>query len=102
VAQGALVGSGSPIITLVDTTNIEFHTTNLSERDLAQIEPGQPVEITFKAYPNQPVEGVVSRIAPQAGEPLGDAATFPVVISLNETDLDLLIGMTGRIEILPE
>jgi HlyD family secretion protein len=102
VAQGALVGSGSPIITLVDTTNIEFHTTNLSERDLTQIEPGQPVEITFKAYPNQPVEGVVSRIAPQAGEPLGDAATFPVVISLNETDLDLLIGMTGRIEILPE
>jgi hypothetical protein len=97
-----LVGGGSPIVTLIDTTNIEFHTTNLSERDLAQIEPGQSVEITFKAYPDQPVQGVVSRIAPQAGpEPLGDAATFPVIISLNETDLELLIGMTGRIEILP-
>lgn len=101
VAQGALVGSGTPIITLMDTDNIEFHTSNLSERDLAQVEPGQPVEITLKSYPNEPIEGVVSRISPQAGELLGDAATFPVIISLNETDLDLLIGMTGRAEIQP-
>lgn len=101
VAQGALVGSGSPIITLIDTTNIEFHTSNLSERDLTQIETGQPVRITFKAYPNEPVEGAVSRVSPQAGELLGDAATFTVVISLSETDLALLIGMTGRAEILP-
>ena len=101
VAQGALVSGGTPIMTLIDTDNIEFHTSNLSERDLAQIEPGQPVEITLKSYPNEPIEGVVRRIAPQAGEPLGDAATFTVVISLNGTDLDLLIGMTGRAEIQP-
>jgi RND family efflux transporter MFP subunit len=101
VAQGALVGGGTPIITLIDTNNIEFHTINLSERDLAQIEPGQPVEITLKSYPDEPIEGVVGRISPQAGELLGDAATFPVIISLDETDLDLLIGMTGRAEIQP-
>lgn len=101
VAEGALVGSGTPILTLIDTNNIEFHTSNLSERDLAQIEVGQPVEITLKSYPNEPIEGVVVRIAPQAGELLGDAATFPVIIRLNETDLDLLIGMTGRAEIQP-
>ena len=102
VAQGALVGSGSPIITLIDTANIEFHTSNLSERDLAQIASGQPVQITFKAYPNEPVSGIVGRIVPLASEVLlGDAATFTVVINLNETDLDLLIGMTGRAEIQP-
>jgi multidrug efflux pump subunit AcrA (membrane-fusion protein) len=101
ISQGALVGSGTPIITLIDTNNIEFHTSNLSERDLAQIEVGQPVEITLKSYPNEPIEGVVSRVAPQAGELLGDAATFTIVIRLDETDLDLLIGMTGRAEIRP-
>ncbi len=102
VAQGALVGNGSPIITLIDTTNIEFHTSNLSERDLAQIASGQPVQITFKAFPNDPASGAVSRIAPLASDVLlGDAATFTVVIELNETDLDLLIGMTGRVEIQP-
>jgi multidrug efflux pump subunit AcrA (membrane-fusion protein) len=101
VAQGALVGSGTPIVTLIDTDQIEFHTSNLSERDLAQIEPGQPVEITLKAYPNDPVEGVVVRISPQAGDFVGDAATFPVIIRLDETELDLLIGMTGRAEIQP-
>jgi multidrug resistance efflux pump len=101
VAQGAMVGGGSPIITLIDTMNIEFHTTNLSERDLAQIEIGQQVRITFKAYPNEPVEGVVGRISPQAGELIGDAATFTVVIELDETGLDMLVGMTGRAEIQP-
>src|SRR5690606_1681420 len=34
VAAGALVGSGTPIVTLLDNTQLEFHTTNLSERDL--------------------------------------------------------------------
>ncbi|MFZ0544262.1 MAG: HlyD family efflux transporter periplasmic adaptor subunit [Candidatus Promineifilaceae bacterium] len=102
IAQGALVGNGTPIITLIDTNNVEFHTNNLSERDLAQIEVGQPVEITLKSYPNDPIDGVVSRVAPQASELLGDAATFTVVVSLNETELDLLIGMTGRAEIQPE
>jgi HlyD family secretion protein len=101
VAQGALVGSGTPIITLIDTNNIQFHTSNLSERDLAQIESGQPVQITFKAYPNQPVQGTVDRIVPQATGVIGDAATFTVVIELEGADLELLTGMTGRAEIRP-
>ena len=101
-APGALVGGGSPIVILLDTTQLAFHTTNLSERDLAQIVPGQTAVVTLKAYPDAPIEAVVERIGLQAGAAVGDAATFPVVLVLGNTDLDIRPGMTGRAEIRSE
>jgi multidrug efflux pump subunit AcrA (membrane-fusion protein) len=101
-APGALVSSGSPIVTLLDTTQLEFHTTNLSERDLAQIFPGQTAVVTLKAYPNEPIEAAVVRIGLLAGAAVGDAVTFPVMLVLSETDLDIRPGMTGRVDILRE
>jgi len=96
---GAFVGAGSPILTLFDAESLQFYTSNLSERDLAEIEEGQSVQITLKSYPGQPINGVVVRIASQASGAIGDAATFPVVIDLEPTDRLLLSGMTGRAEI---
>jgi multidrug resistance efflux pump len=98
-APGAMVGSGTPIITIIDPLQLEFHTTNLSERDLAQIVPGQMAVVTLKAFPNDPIDGVVERIGWQAGEAVGDAATFPVIVTLRKNDLGIRPGMTGRIEI---
>jgi multidrug resistance efflux pump len=98
-APGALVGSGAPIITIIDPLQLEFHTTNLSERDLVQIVPGQTAVVTLKAFPNDPIDGVVERIGWQAGEAVGDAATFPVIVALRENDLEIRPGMTGRVEI---
>jgi HlyD family secretion protein len=97
--SGATVAAGTPVVTLLDTDRLEFHTTNLSERDLAQILPGQTAEVTLKAYPTEPFEAQVVRIGLQAGAAVSDAATFPVVLVLGETDLDLRPGMTGRVEI---
>jgi HlyD family secretion protein len=99
VAPGAQVGAGSPIVTLLDTTQLEFHTTNLSERDLSNIFPGQKAVVALKAYPGDPIDARVVRIGWQVGELVGDAATFPVVLSLAETDLDIRPGMTGQVEI---
>jgi hypothetical protein len=41
----------------------------------------------------------VERIGWQAGEAVGDAATFPVIVALRENDLEIRPGMTGRVEI---
>lgn len=98
-AVGAIVGAGSPVVTLLDTHHLQFQTTNVSERDLAQIQPGQPVEIVLKTYPDQPIAGRVARIAPQASGAVGDAAVFAVIIDLDATDLTLRPGMTGRAKI---
>jgi len=102
MAEGAMVGAGSPIITLLDTTQLEFHTSNLSERDLARVEAGQPVQVTLKAYPNDVIEGSVVRIGTQATGTVGDAAVFPVIISISSAELDIRPGMTGRAEIAGE
>ena len=99
-APGTFVSSGTPIVTLLDTTQMLFHTTNLSERDLAQIEQGQPAKITLKAYPDDLLEGTVLRIGVEAEGEVGDAATFPVIIRLATTDLDIRPGMTGRVEMI--
>lgn len=100
-APGTLVGSGTAIITLLDVNQLAFHTTNLSERDLAQIAPGQAATVTLKAYPDAPLTGTVARIGYQAGDVVGDAVTFPVIITLDAADLAIRPGMTGRAEIQP-
>lgn len=96
---GALVGSGTPIVTLFDDAALQFHTSNLSERDLTQVAVGESVAITLKSYPTTPLTGQVTRIVPQSNGLVGDAAVFTVVIDLDQTELVLLTGMTGRAEI---
>jgi hypothetical protein len=81
---------------------MEFHTTNVSERDLTQIYPGQTALVALKTYPNEPIEAAVVRIGWQSGGAVGDAATFPVILILSETDLIIRPGMTGRAEIRSE
>ena len=98
-AVGAMLGAGTPILSLQDVENLEFHTTNLSERDLKGIEVGQSVVVTLKTYPRVEVEGKVFRVVPQASGVIGDAATFVVVVELEPSGLRLLPGMTGRAEI---
>ncbi len=102
VTVGTVIGAGTPVVTLLDTTNIQFHTSNLSERDLAQVEPGQSVEITLKTYPATPLSGTVAGVAPQSSGVVGDAAVFAVMIELAETELVLRPGMSGRATITNE
>jgi multidrug efflux pump subunit AcrA (membrane-fusion protein) len=96
---GLLVGAGMPIVTLLDSETVRFHTMNLSERDLAYVAPGQPVQLSLKSYAGQSIAGTVAYIVPQASGQVGDAATFTVVIDVGQTPLELLPGMTGRAEI---
>ncbi len=103
ISPGAVAGSGVPVVTLLNTEELQFQTSNLSERDLAQVNPGLPAEITLKAFPNQLITGEVVRIAPQAENMVGDAAVFAVFIDLvDEAGLNLRPGMTGRVEIRNE
>ncbi|MEM7343662.1 MAG: efflux RND transporter periplasmic adaptor subunit [Chloroflexota bacterium] len=102
VAAGTLIGSSAPVVTLLDLTQLEFHTTNVSERDLTQIFPGQTALVTLKAYPNDPIEATVVRVGLQTGTAVGDAATFPIILELNDTELEIRPGMTGRVDIRPK
>jgi len=58
---GALVQPGDPIVTLDDLSVIKLD-FDVPETALAALHPGQAVLARSSAYPNQPIEGVVSTI----------------------------------------
>jgi len=99
VASGSQAG-GTPAMTLVDISHLQFVTNNLSERDLGRIVLGQMGNITLKAFSDAKLTGKVVAIAPLSGEPVGDAATFAVRIDLDASDLSLRPGMTGQVQIV--
>jgi HlyD family secretion protein len=98
---GSEVTSSTSIVTLVNLERLYFVTDNLSERHVAQIRPGQKAQITLRAYPDTVLTGQVDSVIPQEQTAGGDAR-FAAYIRLDETDLDLLPEMTGRVEVITE
>ncbi len=58
--------------------------------------------MTLRAIPDRPLDATVVPISLQAGNQIGDAAIFPVILALNGSDPDILPGMTGRVKFLTE
>jgi len=96
---GAEVNSGTTIVTVINLEHLVFVTNNLSERHIAQLRPGQIANITLRTYPDTTLGGEVESIVPQSQSTGGTEARFAAYIRLDETDLDLLPGMTGRVEV---
>ena len=106
---GAEVSSSTSIATLLDPKNLYFVTENLSERHVAQLRTGQPANITLRTYPDTVLAGVVDSVIPQSERTTDADARFAAYVRLthetqteDETDLDLLPGMTGRVEVITE
>ncbi len=72
VEQGAIITSGlslnstgTNIIQIGDTDRMYVDVT-VDETDIANVDEGQKVEVSFESYPGVPFEGKVARIDPQA------------------------------------
>jgi membrane fusion protein (multidrug efflux system) len=66
VQLGQLVRSGSVLGHLIPAQGL-FVEANFKETQIARMRPGQPVEISIDAYPDQVFEGVVDSFAPASG-----------------------------------
>jgi multidrug resistance efflux pump len=97
---GSTVGSGKAIVALLNVEEIHFVTQNLSERHIAQLRRGQRAEITLRAYPAVVLPGTVHVVLPQMERTSDSEARFAAYIRLDESELDLLPGMTGRVEVI--
>jgi HlyD family secretion protein len=99
IAEGVMVSPAQPAITLVVSDALRFATTNLSERNVADVTEGVAAVVVLAAFPDTPLQGVVQRIAPVAGTQAG-ATVFTVYLDVENPDgLPLRAGMTGRVEI---
>ncbi len=93
---GAGAGNG---VTLLDTAQLQFHTSNLTEQDVVKLNTGQGVTIRLKAF-DKTFSGKVNSVLPISSGTQGSIALFTAIIDLDKPDAALLPGMTGQAEIL--
>ena len=97
-AIGQSVGT-NPIISIASLDNLVLR-FYLAESDLRYAQPGKPLNVTFEAFPDRVVPGVISKVDVSLSMLDGD----PVVQAWGEleipSDMNLLIGMTAEVEVI--
>jgi multidrug efflux pump subunit AcrA (membrane-fusion protein) len=98
VEVGNTVVPGQVACVLATVGHLQARTKDLSELDVAGIEPGQSVKVSVDALAEQEFDGVVQEVALQAEDFRGEAV-FPVTVDLvNVGDAPLRWGMTAWVE----
>ncbi len=96
---GEWVIAGQPILELADLDNLHVETTDLSERDVPQVQVGQPVEVIVKAL-GLNVSGHVSKISPLAAT-LGGDVVYKITVELDTIPPGLREGMSVDVQFIP-
>lgn len=99
IKPGEWASSGQRVLVLADLTSLRVETTDLNEVDVAKINLGDTVRITFDALPDVTIMGTVGQIAPKASP--GSGVNYTVVIDLNEKPELMRWGMTAYVDFEP-
>ena len=95
VNVGQAVMPGQPLLTLADLATLQVETTDLSERDVAELDVGMGATIYVEAH-NLELPGHVTGISFRPTIVAGDV-TYPVRVTLDETPPGLRWGMTAEV-----
>lgn len=96
IEPGETALPGTPLLVLGDLENLRVETTDLSERDVPEIEMGQPATVFIKAL-NQSVTGRVSQISPLAST-LGGDVVYKITVDLDTQPSGLRAGMSVEVQ----
>ncbi len=97
VKPGDTAAAGDLLVTVATLDHLQIKTTDLTELDVVNMAVGQNVMVVMDAMPDQPIQGVVSRIDPQGNDYLGDVI-FTALIDVDAPTW-LRWGMTAEIGI---
>ena len=102
VTMGQTVAASfqTPTLFLIatDLTKMEVD-ANVSESDIGGIKPGNKSTFTVDAYAKRAFEGTVSQVR-QSPQTVQNVVTYDIVISVNNSDLTLMPGMTAASRII--
>jgi len=102
VTMGQTVAASfqTPTLFLIatDLTRMEVD-ANVSESDIGGIKLGNKATFTVDAYAKRTFEGTVSQVR-QSPQTVQNVVTYDIVISLDNTDLTLMPGMTAASRIV--
>lgn len=114
IVTGADSGrEGATLLELADLSRLRVEAA-INEVDVAALEPGMPVEITFESVPEAKAAGRITFIAPAAGKAPGGASSasttngsgssssrdFPLQIEIEQSHPRVRPGMTARVHIV--
>jgi RND family efflux transporter MFP subunit len=91
------VSGGTVLMQMADLTNVQIR-TRVDETDIGKVQPGMPTKVTVAAYPNQPFDGVVLKIEPQAVVEQ-NVTMFSVLIKIANRGGQLKPGMNADVKI---
>jgi multidrug efflux pump subunit AcrA (membrane-fusion protein) len=97
ISPGETVAVGQVVLVLADLSQLQVETTDLSERDVVQVAPGQPVTVLIEPLQTE-VPGRVVRVAPQASV-IGGDVVYTVVVDLEAQPPNLRWGMSAEVGI---
>lgn len=91
------VGGGTVLLKMADLALVQVRTL-VDETDIGKIRPGLRATVTVDAYPNQPFQGEILKIEPQA-ETLQNVTMFPVLVRIDNRNGLLKPGMNADVEL---
>jgi HlyD family secretion protein len=91
------VSGGTTLMKMADLTTVQVR-SRVDETDIGKIQPGMRTTVTVAAYPNQPFDGEVLKIEPQALVEQ-NVTQFSVLIKIANRGGLLKPGMNAEVEI---
>jgi HlyD family secretion protein len=99
VDPGDTAALGQVVLVLATLDQLEAHTTDLTELDVARVAVGQPAEVRVDALPGDSFAGEVAEIALQGQDYRGDVVYRVIIALTEERDPALRWGMTAEVRI---
>jgi HlyD family secretion protein len=100
VNPGEIAQPGETVLTLADLDKLQVETTDLSERDVARVDVGQPVVILVEAL-GEEYGGRVTLISPKSNT-IGGDVVYPVTIEFDDQPPGIRWGMSVEVNIQGE
>jgi multidrug resistance efflux pump len=97
IIPGEFVAEDQAVITLATLDQLQIETTDLNERDIPNVQIGDPANIFIEAL-NENINGKVISISPRA-DTVGGDVVFKVTIAPDTQPEGLLWGMSAEVEI---
>jgi HlyD family secretion protein len=97
VSEGEL--ASGLVATIVDGDSLEV-VLNVDEIDVGSLALDQPAVVTMETWPEVEIDSFVSVIAPVASTSGNGIVSYEVNLSLQESDLPILVGMTANADLV--
>ncbi len=95
---GSQVTAGQAAFEIVDLQNMSVK-AQVDETDIPAVSKGQKVQVSLDAYPSITFSGTVTQVAVKSEGGSGGTTIFPVVITLDRTDIPLRLGYNATADI---